>query len=67
MNNLYPLSLNRGSVRSLLAIGLTSAIGGALIYGFIQFPEMRKEILVAMVGLVNGVVAYYFGSRTAEK
>ena len=54
----HPLGLPRGSVRALLANFIVLA---ALVY-FLLYQDLPQ----ALAGVLGVVIAYYFGSRTAN-
>jgi len=58
-NNNHPLWLPKGSIRAILALGVTF---GAMGYFFVirDFPE-------ALVTLVGVVVAFYFGTKAGSE
>ena len=58
-NNNNPLWMPKGSVRSILALGLAF---GTLTYGFIfkQFPQ-------ELIGIVGTIIGFYFGTRSGKE
>jgi len=53
-----PLGMPRGSVRALIALIVVIATFAYFI--------VNKEFPEPLIGLLSGVVFYYFGSRTSE-
>lgn len=63
--NEKPLWMPAGSVRSLLALALVLAVIGLTAYLVVAHPEvdLTDRLIVALVGLGNLAVGFYFGSK----
>lgn len=57
MNPNEPLGLPRGSVRALLALGLTAAVVAGV------FAQLPLESVAVIAGLATAAVAFYFKDR----
>ena len=59
-----PLGLARGSVRSLLALSFVAGLG-LYIYYATKIQKFEPEIFTALSSIISAIVGFYFGSKTA--
>mgnify|MGYP001588322925 CR=1 FL=1 len=63
-----PLGLPRGSVRSLMSLGVVVVAGG--IAGFLLVDDASSDLAKMVVGgwitALGNVIGFYFGSRSGE-
>ncbi len=63
-----PLGLPRGTVRSLMSLGVVLAAAG--IAGFLLAEDPGSDLTTMVVGgwltALGNVIGFYFGTRTAQ-
>ena len=59
-----PLGLARGSVRSLLAFSFVVGLG-LYIYYATKIGQFKTEVFTALSSIISAIVGFYFGSKTA--
>ena len=65
--NEEPLGLPRGSVRSLMSLGVV--VGAAAIAGFLLAQDSSSDLTKVVVGgwvtALGNVIGFYFGTRSS--
>ncbi len=67
MNNDEPLGLPRGSVRSLLSLGVLAGAAGLAAVLLIQGPgsDLTQMVIGGWIAALGNVIGFYFGSRSS--
>lgn len=63
-----PLGLPRGSVRSLMSLGVVVVAGAIAGYLLVQdtSSDLTKMVVGGWITALGNVIGFYFGSRTGE-
>jgi len=63
-----PLGLPKGSVRSLMSLGVVIVAGGIVGYLLVTdtSSDMTKMVVGGWIAALGNVIGFYFGTRSGE-